>query len=322
MAGVRVAPDNNDVCVWRLDESGPPFVNSSTSPSSAGATANLTNLGGSPLLQQPSLFAASGTNSCVQFTGNNSGTRNTIFGGNNFLPQPPMTISGWMMIRNYDTTGFTQHGFVKQTTTGVWSGSTFATITCGQNERYNGGGLSNTSRFDFGFTTNASSGGGNANTSPDNTIPLNTWTHIGATYDGTTVLSYVNGNNISSSVASPTGNLYYSGTPGPWFIGAIPSGSGNPEECNMSFCDWRVANIIRTQPYFQNIYQNGVLNSSGQISVVTVFYKMRAYDIYCKNPTPVYWVDTTVSYAAAPAPACGGVLGPIEVVETWSLLNT
>ena len=322
MVGTRVAPDNNDICVWRLDESAAPFVNSSTSTNSAGSTANLTTLSGTVLVQQPSPFAASGTNSSVQFTGNNSGSpRNFISGGNNFQPQPPLTLSGWIMIRNYDTTGFTQHGFVKQQVLNTWSGSSFSAIQIAQNERYNGGGLSNTSRFDFGVTTNLSNSGGNANTSADNTITLYLWHHVGFTYDGTNLLTYINGNNVSSATANPTGNIAYSGSPGPWFCGAIPAGSGNPEECNMSFCDIRVANVVRPQSYFQNIYQLGSGNATNGVSAITKYYKMRAPDFGCSRVAYVYWVDSAINYNNAPLPLCGGPLGPIEIVEVFPILN-
>lgn len=322
MVGTRIAPDNNDICVWKLDEATAPFVNSSTSPNSVGSTGNLTVISGTVLTQQPSPFAAFGTNSSVQFTGNNSGSpRNTINGANNFLPQPPFTVSGWMQIRNYDTTGFTQHGLFKQTTTGVWSGSTFASIDWCQNERYNGGGFSNTAKFDLSITYNSAGNGVNAVTNTDNTITLGLWHHVGLTYDGTNVDGYLNGNWVSTSAGPGFNQVYYSGTPGPWSMGAIPSGSGSPEESNMSFCDIRIANIIRPQSYFQQIYQSAALNINSGLSAVTRYIKMRAYDLGCTKPTPVYWIDTTVSYANAPAAPCGGPLGPIEIMEVYPVLN-
>lgn len=319
MVGRRIEPDVYDIAVWKLDEAAAPFVNSSSSPSAPShAVSDLATLSGTVFLQQPSPFAASGTNSCVQFSGNNSGSpRNYIAGANNFLPQPPITISAWYYQRAYDTTGFTQHGFTKQTSTGVWSGSTFGAIDLAQNERYNGSGIANTSRYDFYFQTNSSNQGGNANTPADLTITLNNWCHIGMTYDGTTVISYINGNIANVATASPGGNIYYSGSPGPWFTGAIPSGSGNPEEGQFGICDVRIANIIRPQSYFQTIYNSGMLN----VSVVATYYKMRAYDLSCSTPTAIYWTDTAVSYNNAPTSPCGGPLGPIEVMETWTTLN-
>lgn len=319
MVGTRIAPDASDIVVWKLDEAAAPFVNSSTSPSAPShAVSDLSTLSGTVLLQQPSLFAASGTNSCVQFTGNNSGSpRNFISGANNFLPQPPITVSCWYYQRSYDTTSFTQHGVTKQTTTNVWSGVTFGSVDLAQNRRY----ASLATQYDFYFNNNSSGNGGDAIAVQDMTIPLNTWSHIGMTYDGTTVLAYINGNNVASGVASPGGNIYYSGTPGPWFVGAIPGGSGNPEECQAGFCDIRIANVVRPQTYFQNIYQNGMLNNNNQISVITTFYKMRAYDTFLTT-SAVYWVDTSISYTSAPASPSGFGLGPIEVLESWNLLNT
>jgi hypothetical protein len=319
MVGNRIAPDASDIVVWRLDEAAAPFVNSSSSPSAPSHTdSDLTTLSGTVLLQQPSPFAASGTNSCIQLIGNNSGSpRNYIGGANNFLPQPPITVSAWYYQRAYDTTGFTQHGLTKQTTTGTWSGSTFGAVDLAQNERYNGSGIANTSRFDFYFQTNSSNQGGNANTFADLSITLHNWCHIGMTYDGTTVISYINGNVVNSATASPGGNIYYSGSPGPWFIGAIPSGSGNPEEGQFGMCDVRIANVVRPQSYFKNVYNSAILN----VSVVQTFYKMRAYDLSCSPPSAIYWVDTVVSYTNAPTAPCGGALSPIEIVESWTALS-
>lgn len=317
MVGVRIAPDGYDVVVWRLDESAAPFVNSSTSLSSPGSSANLTVLSGSPQLQQPSPFAATGTNSSVQFSGNNSGTRNTINGGNTFQPQPPLTLSMWYQIRAYNNTGLTQHGCAKQTTTGVWSGTTFSSIIIAQSRTY----ASQPLQFDFAVVNNAAGNGGSAIVPVDLTIPLFTWCHIGVTYDGTNIDGYINGNWVSTAVSTPGGAIYYSGTPGPWFIGAIPSGSGSPEEPSASYCDIRVANIIRPQSYFQNIYQAGNLNAGTSISVVTKYFKMRAYDLGCIRPVPVYWIDSVVNYNSAPSPPCGGPLGPIEIMEIFPVLN-
>jgi hypothetical protein len=318
MVGVRVEPDGYDLVVWKLDEAAAPFVNSSTSGSAPShATSDLATLSGTINLQQPSPFASSGTNSAVQFTGNNSGSpRNFISGANNFIPQPPITISLWYYQRIYDFTGFTQHGLSKQTTTGVWSGVTFNSIAICQNRRY----ASLATQYDASIVTNSSGNGGSAVAVQDVTIPLNTWCHVGLTYDGTTIQHYINGNNVATTTTSPTGNIYYSGTPGPWFIGAIPSGSGNPEESQAGFCDIRIANVVRPQSYFANIYQQGMLNTNTQISVTTTFYKMRAYDLYLTT-TPVYWVDNEVSYDKAPSSPSGVGLGPIELLETWTLLN-
>src|SRR5574338_531073 len=187
MGGIRVPPDNNDIVVWRLDEASAPFVNSSTSTNAIStAISNLTTLSGTVLTQQPSIFAASGTNSAVHFTANNSSSpRNFISGANSVVPQAPVSFSCWIFLRAQNPTGFTQHLFAKQTNTGNWS-STFASVEL-QNRTYAG----QTQQWDF-FVLSANASA-TPIVSPENNIPLNFWMHIGLTWDGTTQICYFNG---------------------------------------------------------------------------------------------------------------------------------
>lgn len=306
MAGIRVAPDNNDIVVWRLDEATAPFVNSSTSTNAIStAVSNLTTISGTVLTQQPSIFAASGTNSCVQFTGNNGGSpRNFISGANGVNVQAPVTFSCWVLVRNYNTTGFTQHIWNKQTNTGNWS-STFASASL-SNRTF----VSQPQQWDcFVLPVTGSS----QTITVENGIPLYSWTHTGVTWDGSTQIAYFNGNIVASSTGSLT-TINYGSTPGPWFFGAIPSGSGNPEESVVSICDFRIADVVRPQSYFQNIYKNGILNSGTGNVPATQYYKLRAYDSVCG--TAVYWVSASPDLTDAPAAPCGS-LSSVEIMDTW-----
>lgn len=301
--GIRITPDGNDIVVWRLDETTTPFVNSSTSGASPGSSANLTTLSGTVQVQQPSPFAATGTNSAIRFTGNNSGApRNFVSGANTFQPQSPVTFSVWIFIRAYNTTGAVQHIFAKQHTAGTWAGATTGQILL-QNHAVG------STTFDlFAVTT---SGGG-----PTFTIPINMWCHVGLAYDGSFQYGYLNGNLIGQTAA--TGTINYGGG-GPWFFGAIPSG-GSPDESVISVCDFRAANVVRPQSYFQNIYRKGGTSSGLGIPLIT-YYKLRAFDLSCSTPTPSYWVSTTIDYTGAPSTPCGGSYGPIEVLDSWSILG-
>lgn len=313
MVGIRVAPDNNDIIVWKLDEALAPFINSSTSTNALShAISDLDTLSGTIRLQQPSLFAPNGTNSCVQFTANNnSSPRNFISGANDAEPNYPISISGWVFVRQYDVTSFRFNLICKQHTIGVWSGATFSSMVI-QNRRY----ASLPADWDFYIGTTGTNAG--VTIPQSNGITLNIWTHVGITYDGTTTKYYINGNLVQQN--ANTGNVLYGN--GPWFFGAIPSGSGNPEECAISTCDWRIADIVRPQSYFQDIFRKGmmqdVVESSG--TGFKTYYKLRAYDLSCSTPTPVYWVSTSANYSGAPTPPCGS-LGPIEVIEKWSLFT-
>jgi len=305
--GNRVTPDNNDIVVWKFDDStATVFANSSTSINSLGSAANLTTVGGSFLIQQPSLFSASGLNSCVRFTGNNSGTRNYISGANTVEPQAPVTFSGWFFLRATNPTGFDQHMANKQDTAGIWSSPTFAIFSF---HTKGSSSLPLQLNMDFGATT--------ISIPSANQYPQGRWFHLGLTYDGATVNGYMDGTLYGT--ASTTGSINYSGH-GPWFFGAIPSGSGNPEESSMSLCDFRIANVVRPLSYFQNVYNSGISPASTG-SGLTTYYKLRAYDLSCSTPTPVYWVSTSISINAAPAGPCGGSYGPVEVVETWNVIG-
>lgn len=302
--GIRITPDNNDIVVWKLDESAAPFVNSSTSPS-APPSSDLTVLSGDVQLRQPSPFAATGADTCVRFTATNSGSpRNFISGANNFEPQAPLTVSWWMYLRSYNNSGSVQHVVNKQRIINTWSGGNFGVITM-QN--------TSTGSSTYGLFIRTTSG-----TDPTFICPLNMWCHVGFTWDGTTQNIYLNGTLVGSGTR--TGALDYSTTnKGPWFIGAIPSGSGNPEETAVAISDIRIANVVRDLAYFRDIYNSGG-TSSGFGVPLTIYNKLRAYDLSCNPPTPVYWVSTTLDYTNAPLAPCGS-LGPIELVETWPILG-
>jgi hypothetical protein len=309
MVGIRVAPDENDVVVWKFDDASAPFVNSSTSTNALPHNiSDLSTLSGTVYLQQPSPFAPYGTNSCVVFSGNNSGSpRNFISGANNVELQYPVTFSCWVYLRTYYYTGFTQHYFSKQHTAGVWSG-VFAQI-CLQNRTYTG----QSTAFDLFMLPTVS--GGALVLDANNNIPLNQWVHVGITYDGSTVNGYLNGNIIGSVTTS--GNINY-GNHGPWFFGSIPSGSGNPEEGQYAIADFRIANIARPQSYFQNIYRQAMLQSTASVTPINTYYKLRAYDMTCSTPTAVYWISKNIDYSDAPPAPCGA-LSSLEVLETLQI---
>ena len=107
--------------------------------------------------------------------------------------------------------------------------------------------------------------------------------------------------------------------PGSWVIGATPlylvTSSATKEEANYSIQDIRVANVVRPLSYFKNIYKVGALPLN--LSTLTQYYKLRAYDTSCVTPTPVVWIDTQISLANAPAFPCSGPYSAVEVLDTW-----
>lgn len=313
----RVAPDSNDIVVWLLNESGTPFVNSS-SAGSPGTSANLTTLQQGtflgepdPKLQQQGPFGSGSL--CPEFQGSQSG-RWYIGGANGFQPQPPLTFSMWLMMRRWDQ-GLTQHFFNKQHTINVWSGSTFADLTI-QNRGY--AGLQN-GELDFGVGTAGNPGVG-FSTDRTQPYPLGVWNHIGYSFDGRFLRAYINGDLVGVTDNGTTISIVYdtSVNSGPWFFGAIPAGSGSVEESYNQIADVRIANVVRNQAYFQNIYAQGQLDFTGNATNTAItrtrYYKLRAS---CSTSPSgfITWVNTTGDNTGQPG--CSGTLGPTIIVDTW-----
>lgn len=256
----RVDPDNNDIVVWKLDEATAPFINSSTSNLGVapGSTANLTTLATSltqgkedPIRQVCGPYGPGSYG--LMFLGTNSRAR--VDGANAFQPQPPITLSMWMKLQGRQPTGYTMHFLQKQHSINVWSGR-FTDI--GMNDVvYNGDPLA----FEGGCTTTGNIGHG-ARASATKRLQLGRWSHVGLTISASILMKvYINGMQVAQDGPSGVTAIDYDATAssGPWFLGAIPGGSGATEPAWATYADVRIANIVREQPYFQNIYEQGML---------------------------------------------------------------
>jgi len=300
MAGTRVALDGNHIAAWYFTEAGPTFVNAVNPGTFDMTQAN------SPKTQAVSPF---GLQSGIANEGTNSARHGAVTSNNGpTSATSAITMEFWIYWRATNNTGFTQHWFNKQQTTGVWSG-TFAEHGF-QNRQF----ASQPEQWDAFVRTNG--------TSPSLTMdasmmfPLNDWAHVGFTYDsgvGSNNFNvYLNGDLIGFATGS--GAIQY-GT-GPWFIGAVPAGSGNNEEQASVMADCRVSNIARPASYFRNVYQQGRLAIGG--AIVTRYYRLWAK--YDNCATPVTWTDTQVSLANAPdnpcSPGTGTLSNPI-ILHTW-----
>jgi len=316
----RVAPDSNDTVVWKFDDAGAPFLNTGTTSGSNNLTtlSSNTHLGmTNPRLQAQGPFGEGSY--AVDFAGSQGGPRAYIAGANDFQPQPPISISGWVYIYQYEAS-FTQHWFQKQHTIGVWSGSTFQTIWF-QNRIYAG----QAEQVDFGLYT-AAPGGESNGTSTDITrrIHVGTWNHFGHTFDGNNTVFYLNGDVWATTTlgGAPRAIVYdATASSGPWFVGGIPSGSGAVEEPYCKLADWRIADVVRPKSYFENIYRQGRLSWTGVATELpaysiprTRYYKLRAS--CSSSPTGyIHWTNTTGDDTGQPA--CGGTLGPSIIIRTW-----
>lgn len=299
----RVLPDGYDIVVWKLDEAGPTFNNSSTSalPSAPGAGATLSAVN-TVHTQRHGILG-----NCVGFPGSTPSTRNRIEGSSTFEPTFPITVSCWILLKSYNTTGGDNYGAIiaKSYVTSSW-GSPYTAFDIYMNNTQDGQWLAQ-------ITTGSASRSSNVSFSANNRIPLGIWSHIGITYDGAVFKAFLNGNQVLSTAI--TGAIDY-GNHGNWFCGAIPYTSGTKQEPSMMIQDIRVAKIARSPKYFKDVY-NGISLETGANASITKYYKLRVYDLGCSTPTPVTWVDTEVSLTNAPVFPCTGPYSSIEILDTW-----
>lgn len=239
----RVAPDANDVLVYLLNDGPTTFANTGTVGSSANWTVNGNPTSGAQGLFGPALYVAgTAVSSSVDGAG----------GANDVVVTPTVSLSGWIFLKRYST-NFTEL-FNKQYFLNGWS-TPFLTF---------GFQLVNTNdgQCDIYITTTAGAQGAGTiqaalRTPTPYIIPLGRWTYLGGTWDGSSLKFYVNGTLVNSVTYTGTIDYNVLGNRGEWYVGGIPGTSTN-QTGSAIYQDIRVANVVRPQSYFQNIYYNGM----------------------------------------------------------------
>jgi hypothetical protein len=317
----RIAPDTNDQIVWPLTETSGAYRNVGVLAPNDPST-DLTITGsvirtGSALFTDNSLWIP-GTS---DFPACSAATRNYAAGAKNILITPPITLSFWLHLRSYNTSNTQQLVGKEYRDSEITSSFTtpfhtinIATLTSNGGGDW-GGFIAVNSSTQVGFTVT------------DFPIPLGMWSHVGITYDGTSIRLYLNGcqmiyysgatqlNTVAAASLSYTDG---SNGFGFWKIGAITAtGSANKQEGNANIQDVRIANVARPLSYFKRIFEAGALPLRAGGFTSAQYFKLRAYDTSCVTPTQVVWVDTEVSLANAPPFPCSGPYTSPEVLDTW-----
>lgn len=233
----RIPPDNNDVIVHFLNDSGPNHVNLG----SGGALAPFNDYG-NPISGVPGLIGSAYYLPGQAISPNHDGTG----GGPDLLPTPEVSVSGWIFIKRYQ--GITGEIFHKQYFENGWS-NPFTSI-----------GIQLSSSNDGRWVVYVTTAGvlRSLSISFNYILPQSRWIHVGVTWDGTNLRAYLNGTLVGSSVPGG-GDIDYGSIPrGLWYIGSVP-GSSTVNGPSMLVQDMRVANIARPQSYFANIYYNGFI---------------------------------------------------------------
>jgi len=232
----RILPDGNDVMVMLLNESGPTRNNLGT----LGSSANWTDFG-SPVSDAQGLLGDAMYIPSAYLVNARNGTG----GANDAVISPNVSISGWIFLRR--NTNYFAEVFNKQYFLNGWS-SPFLTFGF-QTQNSNDGSMELYVTLD-GVLQVVRSG----STFP---VPVGRWSHIGGTWDGSTLRLYVNGILTTSSAFSGSIDYGTLGNRGQWYTGGIPGTSTNADS-PIIVQDIRIANVTRPQSYFANIYYNGM----------------------------------------------------------------
>lgn len=234
---VRVAPDANDVLVLMLDES----TSTKTNAGTAGASGNWTDYG-SPISNCQGLLGGAMYIPSAYLVN----SRNGCGGANDVLVTPSLSLSGWVFTRrwmNYPGELFNKQYFLNGWTNPFLTfGFQSNSNTDGQCDLYItlGGVLQSVVRAPTAFP-----------------LAQGKWNHIGGTWDGSTVRFYINGTLVQTGSFSGTIDYGTLGNRGQWYVGGIPGTTTNQDGC-IIVQDIRVANVVRPQSYFANIYYNGM----------------------------------------------------------------
>lgn len=231
----RITPDGNDVMVLKLDETGPSRTNQGT----IGSAGDWTDFG-SPVSDAQGLLGDAMYIPSAYLVN----ARNGSGGANDVVITPNVSISGWIFLRR--NTNYFAEVFNKQYFLNSWS-SPFLTFGL-QMQNTNDGSI------EMYITVNGTLQVIRSGSSFP--VAVGKWTHVGGTWDGSTLRLYING---LLAVSSPfTGVIDY-GTSGrgQWYTGGIP-GTGTNQDSPIIVQDIRIANVARPQSYFANIYYNGM----------------------------------------------------------------
>lgn len=239
---VRIAPDANDVFVLLLDEP----EGTHTNTGSAGAAGNFVDYG-DPFCEVQGLLGDAMYIPSSFISPNHDGSG----GANDVLVTPNISMSGWVYVRRQPN--YFGEVWNKQYFLNGWS-SPFLSFGIQMDNASNGGWTfyittAGTLRS-IAMTDNTNSG--------HNIMPQGRWCHVGGTWDGTTLLVYLNGSQVNT-LTPGGGAIDYgtSGNRGQWYTGAVP-GSSTVQAGPVIVQDIRIANVVRPQSYFANIYYNGM----------------------------------------------------------------
>jgi hypothetical protein len=183
---VPVLPDVNTLLYYPLDEAGSVINWYNTFDPINTNTSVLSLATGVTVTTPPGVYGT-----CLDFARIGNGGVNTVNTASGTTAGTTLTISCWVYVRSYNVNSvFIDRAYRNN---GTWTAP------------FVGAGMELSSANDGSWNSTITiSGVANTITSPAGSIPLNTWTFIATTYDGTTITQYKNGVSIGTMTVPGT----------------------------------------------------------------------------------------------------------------------
>jgi hypothetical protein len=245
----KTDPDGSDIIQYMFSDAELGASSVVKNLGSTGSVGDLSVRYGSPVLQAQGVFSNRGggiTEGAAMFCSSTAVSgfhtaNDTTALSSSLEPPAPLTWSGWVLLRAQPTQNTSAFSKAYRLANQGWS-SPFNTCLIVV--------LSNSLNCQWQFTK----GGGSVVISGNRRLNLNVWHHTGWTYDGTTMIAYLDGDEVGR--VTNAGTVDY-GNRGPYYASNNYINSGDLGSWVIQ--DVRIANVVRPLSYFQNVYETAVM---------------------------------------------------------------
>jgi hypothetical protein len=232
--------DSSDQLVYRLDEAtGTTTLVQDSGSALTNSAFNLTKFTGVSDLGKPGMFT-----NCMNVNGSTAWKSDTDLSAFTSINLATITVSCWINTRT--NPGFSATAVAKAYRNDTTWTTPFAAWQLALNSAYGGNG-----GFGVEITRSGSIATAVATTTSDQFLSVAEWHHIGFSFDGSTAKLFKDGMQIRSVAFS--GAIDY-GTGGAILVGSDYAASGVSAQLD----DIRIANVVRPESYFNNVYRAGV----------------------------------------------------------------
>ena len=321
---MALASDSNDIIQWKLVEPSGPWANTGTGGTLSLIGASTNYYGFNSINTTP--YAPSPDQSYVLAAG--AGNYPSSSYENHLVTSTPIGTAGTTIGEIGTNICFSTYIRMSNYTGGSGGTSEYGVIACKCGDPSNTlalGWQTVLNPPDNGeWYTGASFGGTSQyfGSEPGYELPIGSWSHIGWTYDGTTLLRYKDGNLCGTYLPSPSGAISY-GTHGPYNVAGGMNNGGNNIEGYLS--DMRIASTVRSINWFRAMAVASLSISSssesiivgGSTSLVVTATYLDSHTDHATNDVTWSTSNSSVATVSSSGLVTGIGAGTATITATW-----